>query len=74
MQGTDALAYLLPAGANKLLSDNSTTANQCAYSAEANRAAMRGGQYVAITADIPQPSIYVSCWPCAVSIIWLPAL
>ncbi|KAK9864411.1 hypothetical protein WJX84_003429 [Apatococcus fuscideae] len=59
MKGTDALAYLLPAGANKLLSDNSTTANQCAYSAEANRAAMRGGQYVAITADIPQPSIYV---------------
>ena len=60
-KGTDAMAYLLPAGANKLLSDNSTTANQCAYSAEANRNAVRGGPWVAITADIPQASIYVSC-------------
>lgn len=59
-RGTDATAYLLPAGANRLLSDNSTTANQCAYSSEANRNAMRGGPWVAITADIPQASIYVS--------------
>ena len=59
-RGTDATAYLLPAGANKLLSDNSTTANQCAYSSEANRNAMRGGPWVAITADIPQASVYVS--------------
>ena len=60
VMGTDAVAYLLPAGANKLLADNSTKANQCAFSAEANRAAMRGGPWVAITADIPQASIYVS--------------
>lgn len=59
LQDTDAVAYLLPAGANKLLADNSTDANQCAFSAEADRAAMRGGPWVAITADIPQASIYV---------------
>lgn len=52
-------ADLLPAGSVYIAPNNDTDANQCSYG-ETYRRAYRGGAFVAITADFPQPSIYVS--------------
>ena len=51
-------ATLIPAGAVNLPLNEDTDANQCSYGF-AYRNVYRGGPYMGITADYPQPSIYV---------------
>ncbi|BDA42283.1 hypothetical protein COCOBI_03-1700 [Coccomyxa sp. Obi] len=57
-QGTDATAMLIPAGAIAQTVNGDSDANQCSYG-ESDRAAKRGGPWVATVADFPQSSLYV---------------
>lgn len=49
----------LAAGASKPTVSNSSDANECSFG-ETYRNGKRGGQYIALTADIPYSTLYVS--------------
>jgi len=51
---------LLPAGATLPHLNEETGANQCSFSTDNNRLVKRGGPYIALPADLPQSSLYVS--------------
>lgn len=61
-QGTDATAAVIPAGAIAQTVNGESSANQCSYG-ETDRAAKRGGPWIATVADFPQSSLYVSNCP-----------
>jgi hypothetical protein len=50
---------LLSAGATLPSLNEETGANQCSFSTENNRLVKRGGPYIALPADLPQPSLYI---------------
>jgi hypothetical protein len=52
-------ATLVPAGAVAPMLSLASNANQCSF-AQVSRDAVRGGPFIALTADLPQSSIYVS--------------
>ena len=52
-------ATLVPAGAVAPALSLGSNANECSF-AQVARDAVRGGPWIAVTADLPQPSIYVS--------------
>ena len=58
-QAREPVATLLAAGSTAVEANGDSDANVCSY-AEAYRKAARGGAYVVIVADFPQPSLYVS--------------